>query len=244
MGATTASPLPEYSVGVQGLHRALDSLDAAVSLTQHHDAVTGTAKQAVTNDYARRLAAASAAVHRSIARLISAAIFTPHACSRCTGTSPPHGASELSDLDPAQRADVGVGPAQGGGDHSGAARSGSKEPNRSVQDAQSSSVGEAGGRVGAAAEAADGLPRLWPCEQGNMSACAATVEASRACESFAVVLFNSAAWPREENVRVRQQGNKILGGSNASLALWRSPTLPIQNITWPRGHEPYHTPST
>jgi uncharacterized membrane protein YgcG len=32
---------------------SLDALEAAVSLTQHHDAVTGTEKQAVANDYAR-----------------------------------------------------------------------------------------------------------------------------------------------------------------------------------------------
>lgn len=32
---------------------SLDALEFAVSLTQHHDAVTGTEKQAVANDYAR-----------------------------------------------------------------------------------------------------------------------------------------------------------------------------------------------
>jgi len=32
---------------------SLEALEFAVSLTQHHDAVTGTEKQAVANDYAR-----------------------------------------------------------------------------------------------------------------------------------------------------------------------------------------------
>jgi hypothetical protein len=32
---------------------SLDALEFAVSISQHHDAITGTEKQAVANDYAR-----------------------------------------------------------------------------------------------------------------------------------------------------------------------------------------------
>ena len=42
------SPLP-------GVTSGLDPLSAAVALVSHHDAVTGTARQHVTNDYAKYL---------------------------------------------------------------------------------------------------------------------------------------------------------------------------------------------
>lgn len=41
----------------------LDDLEAAVALAQHHDAVTGTAKQHVANDYSMRLAAGMPRIH-------------------------------------------------------------------------------------------------------------------------------------------------------------------------------------
>jgi alpha-mannosidase len=37
-------------------NNATDTLEEAVSLTQHHDAITGTAKQHVANDYNKRIA--------------------------------------------------------------------------------------------------------------------------------------------------------------------------------------------
>lgn len=39
------------------VHDPLDALEAAVALMQHHDALPGTTKQHVANDYAMRLAA-------------------------------------------------------------------------------------------------------------------------------------------------------------------------------------------
>lgn len=54
---------------------ALDALEAAVSLAHHHDAITGTAKQAVADDYARRLAAGTAAVRATFAATLSSIMF-------------------------------------------------------------------------------------------------------------------------------------------------------------------------
>lgn len=61
----------------------LDALEEAVSLTQHHDAVTGTEKQHVANDYHRRLHRGACAVQNH-AHVTHTILHAPHACKCCS----------------------------------------------------------------------------------------------------------------------------------------------------------------
>ena len=50
--------------------RSLDSLARAMGVAQHHDAVSGTAKQHVTDDYVLRLSEAAEKGHDTVTRNI------------------------------------------------------------------------------------------------------------------------------------------------------------------------------
>ena len=66
---------------MQDTMHAVDALEAAVSLCQHHDAITGTSKQHVANDYALRLSRASKDAYNVLSKLLRAFIFTPNVCA-------------------------------------------------------------------------------------------------------------------------------------------------------------------
>jgi hypothetical protein len=76
-------PADTLAVRLRGLLSAnsgLDSLEDALATAQHHDGVSGTSKQHVACDYARRLAAGRAAAHAAVSPALSSLAF---------GTNPP-----------------------------------------------------------------------------------------------------------------------------------------------------------
>jgi len=53
----------EFLVGRSSLGLFTSSLEDAIGISQHHDAVSGTAKQHTTDDYSRRLALGASKVY-------------------------------------------------------------------------------------------------------------------------------------------------------------------------------------
>jgi len=78
----------EAAVGrAERLEDTTDSLEEAVSLLQHHDGITGTAKKHTVNDYHRRLAAGWAAARAVVARAVQELLAAPPRL-RYTGRGP------------------------------------------------------------------------------------------------------------------------------------------------------------
>jgi hypothetical protein len=148
---------------------SLGTFDEALGLAHHHDAISGTAKQAVANDYARRLASARARLQSSVSRTLSAIIFDGQSSTR-------HSAQldlTLRTCTPTN-ATVDVGPTQ----------IAERDAAVTVQD---------NGREDTIRAR---LPPLHHCTAANVSICPIILEQSASCEVIMVVLYNPVAWTR------------------------------------------------
>jgi hypothetical protein len=173
---------------VQAAER-LDTLDEAVALAHHHDGITGTAKQAVANDYTRRLASATAHLQPVVSHTLSAIIFG-------SGSRSSHVEPQDVTLRPATPADAAVD----------VRRTEIEELDAQVD------VRNGGGNAKPGGAAAH-LPPLYHCAAANVSICPAILEQSRGCEVMLIVLHNPVAWTRT----VRQQVCPALGTPRCPL---------------------------
>lgn len=176
---------------------AIDELDATVSLCQHHDAITGTAKQHVTNDYAMRLTRASRAAYAAISDLLRTSIFAPHECSRNNGAAAPSILEGSENEDSSHQKQQLSGSEYLRGSEQSQAESSERSHTHTTLENESSAM------HGDDALALMDAPEFVHCEYHNVSVCEATVEASRTCQEIAVVLFNGNSWETTQNVRVR-----------------------------------------
>lgn len=171
-----------------------DALDEAVSLCQHHDAVTGTAKQHVANDYHRRLhramKEAQQVVINALQRLIAGESFP-------AGTTAAAGETAAANND-ASRWQGEVLPAGDSAAH--LSSPGALHLGAEVEAKEAVEVGSAR-RLHQAQTASRGV-HLEACDWLNVTSCAPTVTLSRSGSSILVAVYNPVAWSRPAAVRV------------------------------------------
>jgi alpha-mannosidase len=164
-----------------------DALEEAVSLLQHHDAVTGTEKEHVTCDYHRRLARslaeAQALVNSALERLIRGQ--TRPGGSAAVGTSKDSPDTAAPSVVAAAKQDDTA--------HLAVSQ-------RRLQDASSSSSSSAAAAAGG--NPVDMPVPLHSCNWLNVSACNTTVRLSAAGKGVLLAAYNPLAWSREVPLRV------------------------------------------
>lgn len=174
----------EAFVGLNTSGATTDALEEAVALTQHHDAVTGTAKQHVACDYAARL-------HKGLVE--AQEVVTNALSSLIRGREGPGGLA-------ARRGWAAAGAAS-------AASLASEE--RRTAPGGGASVAEQRRRLAEAAPERQAPPNpidapvdLSFCNWLNVSACRPTVALSEAGQGILVAAYNPLAWSRQAPLRV------------------------------------------
>ncbi|GAB4821252.1 hypothetical protein N2152v2_008298 [Parachlorella kessleri] len=226
----------EAFVGVNKTGWTTDALEEAISLTQHHDAITGTEKQHVANDYHRRL-------HKGLKEAQQVALAALSRILRGENHPPLLG-------------DAASGDGQGAGSRFDEDRrrqegEGAVVLERGLDGAGEQGRDEGGGGEGIAWSTARrrlqaGGPHpnpidvhidLHACDWLNISACPATVHLSNATggggPGVMVVAYNPLAWGRVAALRVplanQHHSWTVVGPEGEAIA---SQLVPVAPSTW------------
>jgi alpha-mannosidase len=159
-----------------------DVLEEAVALTQHHDSITGTAKQHVANDYHSRIYHGMEEAQKVIMHALSHLIFSSSTTASFAATA--------------------GGERGGGSGSSGRAESAARRLQMKAS-SFSSAAAEDDASLHVDHDSNEYAPvRLEGCFLLNISSCAPTVEMSRIGASIFLVAYNPLAWSRETPIRV------------------------------------------